>query len=148
MKFMEAILASLSKQRYKITDTFKKIFRESEKLAMEMGRQINQPRTTNLQKNRSNYNFQTVEEYYRTSVHLLLMNSIINGLSFIFPKSELLRVGQIQMLLSPDFCDGFEDKVLQVSEPYKDDIPLFFSFERIITSLGADMEIRPFTKVS
>ncbi|KAJ8890273.1 hypothetical protein PR048_009781 [Dryococelus australis] len=51
MKVVEATLASLREQRYKSTDTFKKIFKESEKLAMEMGIQINKPRTTNLQNN-------------------------------------------------------------------------------------------------
>ncbi|KAJ8892719.1 hypothetical protein PR048_005300 [Dryococelus australis] len=78
MKFVEATLASLREQRYKSTDTFKKIFKESEKLSMEMGTQINNPRTTNLQKNRSNFNSQTFEEYYRTAVYLPFMDFIIN----------------------------------------------------------------------
>ncbi|KAJ8869993.1 hypothetical protein PR048_029004 [Dryococelus australis] len=133
MKLMEAILASLRGQCYKSTDTFNKIFKESEKLAMEMGTQMNKPRTTNLQKNRPNFNSQTVEEYYHTAVYLHFMGFIINELSFKFPKSGLQRVGQIQKLLSPDFSDGFKDEVL---------------FGRRITGLEADMKIRPFTKVS
>ncbi|KAJ8878836.1 hypothetical protein PR048_019425 [Dryococelus australis] len=104
-EYMEETLASL-----RDTDTFKKIFKESEMLAMEMGTQINKPRTTNLQKKRSNFNSQTVEEYSCTAV---------------FPKSELQRVGQIQKLLSPEFCDGFEDEVLQGAKPYKDDLTWF-----------------------
>ncbi|KAJ8896504.1 hypothetical protein PR048_001848 [Dryococelus australis] len=60
MKLVEAILATLREQRYKITEAFNKIFKESKKLEMEMGTQINKPRTTNLQKNRSNFNSQTV----------------------------------------------------------------------------------------
>ncbi|KAJ8897943.1 hypothetical protein PR048_003301 [Dryococelus australis] len=90
-----------------------------------MGTQINKPRTINLQKNRSNFNSQTVEEYYHTAVYLPFMDIIINELSFRFPKSELQRVGQIQKLLSPDFCDDFEDKVLQGAEPDTDDFPIF-----------------------
>ncbi|KAJ8887901.1 hypothetical protein PR048_007385 [Dryococelus australis] len=148
MKLVEATLASLREQRYKSTDTFKKIFKESEKLAMEMGAQINKPRTTNLQKNRSNFNSQTVEKYYRTAVYLPFMDFIINELPSRFLKSKLQRVGQIQKLLPPEFSDGFKDEVLQGAEPYKDDLPCFLSFERKVTSLEADMEIRPFTKVS
>ncbi|KAJ8892019.1 hypothetical protein PR048_004584 [Dryococelus australis] len=78
MYLVEATLESLREQHYKSTDTFKKIFKESEKLAMEMGTQINKPRITNLQKNRSNFNSQTVEEYYRTAVNLPFMDLIIN----------------------------------------------------------------------
>ncbi|KAJ8896773.1 hypothetical protein PR048_002118 [Dryococelus australis] len=77
----------------------RKYSRETEKLVMEMGTLINKPRTTNLQKNRSNFNS--------------------------FPKSELQRVGQIQKLLSPEFSDSFEDKVLQGAESFKDDLPCF-----------------------
>ncbi|KAJ8883129.1 hypothetical protein PR048_014969 [Dryococelus australis] len=132
IKLVEAMLASLREQRYKSTDTFKKIFR-----VRKVGN-----------KNRSNFNSQTVEEYYRTEVYLLPMDFIINELSFRFPKSELQRVGQIQKLLSPDFSDGLEDEVLQSAEPYTNDFPPLFSFERKITSLEADMEIKPFTKVS
>ncbi|KAJ8893132.1 hypothetical protein PR048_005715 [Dryococelus australis] len=51
MKLVEAKLVSLIEQRYKSTDTFKKIFEESEKFTMEMGTQINKRRTINLQKN-------------------------------------------------------------------------------------------------
>ncbi|KAJ8882670.1 hypothetical protein PR048_014482 [Dryococelus australis] len=133
MELVEAILGSLREQRYKRTDTFKKIFREPKKLTVEMGTHINKPRTTNLQKNRSNFNLQTVEEYYCTAVYVPFMDFIINERSLRFPKSELQRVGHIQKLLSPDCSDGFED-VLQGAEPYKENFPLFFSFERIITS--------------
>ncbi|KAJ8868907.1 hypothetical protein PR048_030448 [Dryococelus australis] len=114
MKLVEAILGCLTEQRYESTDTFKKIFKESEKLAMEMGTQINKSRTANLQKNRSNFNPQTVEEYYRAAVYLPSTGFIINELSF---KSELQRIGQIKNLLSPEFSDGFEDEVLQCAEP-------------------------------
>ncbi|KAJ8869334.1 hypothetical protein PR048_030909 [Dryococelus australis] len=115
---LEATLASLREQRYKSTDTFKKIFKESEKLAVEMGDKSISQEPTNLQKNRSNVGSQTVEEYYRTAVYLSFMDFIISELSFRFPKSELQRVGQIQKLLSPEFSDGFEDEVLQVAELY------------------------------
>ncbi|KAJ8889964.1 hypothetical protein PR048_009469 [Dryococelus australis] len=57
MKLVEATLTSIREQRYKSTDTFKKIFRESEKLAMEMGTQINNPSKTNLQKKQSKLQF-------------------------------------------------------------------------------------------
>ncbi|KAJ8869963.1 hypothetical protein PR048_028974 [Dryococelus australis] len=148
MKLVEAILASLRDPRYKSIDTFKKIFRESEKLAMEMWAQINKPKTTNLQNNRSNCNLQTVVEYYRTAVYLPFTDFIINELSSKLPKSELQRVGQIQKLLSPEFSNGFEDKVLQGAEPYKDDLPCFSALKGELRCLEADMEIRSFTKVS
>ncbi|KAJ8873201.1 hypothetical protein PR048_026834 [Dryococelus australis] len=87
--------------------------------------QINKPRTTNLQKNRSNFNSQTVKEHYRIAVYLPFMDFIINELSSRFPKPELQRVVQIQKLLSPEFSDGFEDEVQQGVEPYKDDLYCF-----------------------
>ncbi|KAJ8871752.1 hypothetical protein PR048_028089 [Dryococelus australis] len=80
---------------------------------------------TNLQKNRSNFNLQTVEEYYRTAVYLPSMDFIINEVSSRFLKSQFQRVRRIQELLSPEFSDGFEDEVLQCAKPYKDDIPCF-----------------------
>ncbi|KAJ8891666.1 hypothetical protein PR048_004194 [Dryococelus australis] len=58
MKLVEVTLRSLREQRYKSTDTFKKIFKESEKLAMEMGTQINKPRTTNLKKKKKQIKLQ------------------------------------------------------------------------------------------
>ncbi|KAJ8875756.1 hypothetical protein PR048_023655 [Dryococelus australis] len=42
----------------------------------------------------------------------------------------------------------FEDKFLQGAESYKNDLACFLIFEMRITILEADMEIRPFTKVS
>ncbi|KAJ8879046.1 hypothetical protein PR048_019652 [Dryococelus australis] len=125
IKLVEATLGSLREKRYKSTDIFKKIFKESEKLSMEMGPQINKPSTTNLQKNRSKLNSQTVEEYYHTAEYVPFMDFIINEVSSRFTKSEIERVGQIQKLLSPEFSDGFEDEVLQGAEPYKDDLPCF-----------------------
>ncbi|KAJ8876994.1 hypothetical protein PR048_021446 [Dryococelus australis] len=104
MKLAKATLSSLREQRYKSADTFKKIFKESEK---------------------SNFNLQTVEKYYRNAVYLTFMDFIINELASSFPKSELQRVGQIQKLLSPECSDGFEDEVLQGSELYKNDLPCF-----------------------
>ncbi|KAJ8890547.1 hypothetical protein PR048_010056 [Dryococelus australis] len=96
MKFVEATLASLREQRHKSTDTFMKIFKESKKLATEMG-QINKARTPNLQKNRSNFNSQTVEEYYRTAVYLLFTDFIINAIirasrSWTDSKAAVTRV--------------------------------------------------------
>ncbi|KAJ8883404.1 hypothetical protein PR048_015247 [Dryococelus australis] len=132
MKLVETILTRLREQHYKSTDTFKKIFKESEKLAVRMGTQINKPRTTNLQKNRSNFNTQIVEEYYRTAVYLPFMYFIINELSSRLPKSELLGVQQTQKLLSPEFSDGFEDKVLKGAEPYKGNLPSFSALKGVL----------------
>ncbi|KAJ8884866.1 hypothetical protein PR048_011062 [Dryococelus australis] len=84
---------------------------------MEMGTQINKPRTTNLQKNRSNFNSQTVEEYYRTSLYLPFMDIII--ISIIRASKSWTD----SKALSPEFSDGFEDEVLQGAEPYNDDLP-------------------------
>ncbi|KAJ8887129.1 hypothetical protein PR048_013344 [Dryococelus australis] len=109
MKLVKATLASLRKLLYKITDTFKKIFKDSEKLAMEMGTQINKPRTTKLQK--------TDQISIRTHMK--------NTIALQFLKSELQRVRQIQKLLSPEFSGWFEDEVLRGAETYKDDLPSF-----------------------
>ncbi|KAJ8885668.1 hypothetical protein PR048_011866 [Dryococelus australis] len=126
IKLAEATLASLREQRYKGTDTFKKIFKESSKLAMEMGTQINKPRTTNLQKNISNFNSQTVEEYCRTAVYLPFMDisKMRASKSWTFSKAAVTRCKTIQERFT-----------------------LFSSFEMRITSFEADMDIRPFTKV-
>ncbi|KAJ8887145.1 hypothetical protein PR048_013360 [Dryococelus australis] len=118
MKLVEATLASLREQCYKRTDTLKKIFKESEKLAMEMGTQINKPKQP------------TCRKTDQTSIRKQLKNTI----ALQFPKSEFQRVGQIQKLLSPEFSDGFEDEVMQGAEPYKDDL-------RCISALKGELPV-------
>ncbi|KAJ8869176.1 hypothetical protein PR048_030746 [Dryococelus australis] len=49
-----------------------------------------------------------------TQINKPFMDFIINELSSRLPKSELQRVGQIKKLMSPEFSDGFENKVLRV----------------------------------
>ncbi|KAJ8895783.1 hypothetical protein PR048_001121 [Dryococelus australis] len=108
VKLMEATLASLREQRYKSTDTIKEIFKVSEKLAMEMGTQINKPRT------------------------FFQISKIIDSKSYTDSKAAITRVKQ-----SSARCRTIEGQ-----------FTLLFSFEKRIMRLEADMEIRPFTKVS
>ncbi|KAJ8889569.1 hypothetical protein PR048_009068 [Dryococelus australis] len=72
-----------------------------------------------------------IEDCYRTVVYLLFMDFIINLLSSRLPKLELQRVGQIQKLLSPEFSDGFEDKVPIGAESHRDDLSLERSFSTL-----------------
>ncbi|KAJ8879763.1 hypothetical protein PR048_020371 [Dryococelus australis] len=143
IKIVEAILGSLREQRYKSTDTFKKIFKESEKLAMEMGTQINKPRTTNLQKNTSNFNSQTVEEYCRTAVCIPFMDFIIN-----FVNQSFKELDRFKSCCRKSLVMVLKAKFWKVQDHTRTIFLCFFDFERRITSLEADMEIRPFTKVS
>lgn len=53
-QLVEATIQSLQEKRDNSTDTFKKLCKQSANLAEEMGTDIQKPRTTAQQKNRSN----------------------------------------------------------------------------------------------
>ncbi|KAJ8876657.1 hypothetical protein PR048_021104 [Dryococelus australis] len=91
---------------------------------MDTVTQINKPRTTNLQKNRSNFNSQIVEE--TIALHCTLLSGTSLSMNFLPDfQNHSSKSWTHQKLLSPEFSDGFEDEVLQGAEPYKDDLPCF-----------------------
>lgn len=129
MELVNATISSLQAHRENSIRHFKQLYKKSEDLACEMGTEIKKPRTVGFQKNRSNIQTHSVEEYFRISVYLPFLDYLINELSSRFPKSQMIQIGQIQKLLSPEFSEDCEESVLQGAELYRDDLPYFPALE-------------------
>lgn len=106
----EATIQSLQEKRDNSTDTFKELCKQSANLAEEMGTDIQKPRTTTQQKNRSNIKTESAEDYYRTAVYIPFLNFTISELTARFPKMEC--IGKLQRLLSPDLNDTYINDIL------------------------------------
>lgn len=82
------LLPILKMHRTKSEDQFHNIFNTTNKMACDLDIEIKIPRLANRQTNRSNYNTSTIEEYYRISLFLPYLDSIINSLESRFTESN------------------------------------------------------------
>ncbi|KAK9703603.1 hypothetical protein QE152_g29234 [Popillia japonica] len=129
MQLVEATIASIQEKRDNSDRSFKALYEKSTKLAGEMGTEIQKHRITKLQKNRSNIQIESVEDYYRTSVFIPFLDFILNELTTRFPKHEMKCVGKLQMPLSSNFEKGYHNEILEGAYLYKDDLPCFSALE-------------------
>jgi hypothetical protein len=124
-KLVETTIQTLQEKRDNSAETFKELYHQSIKMAEEMGTVIQKPRTTNLQKNRSNIQTETAEDYYRMTVYIPFLDFIISELNTRFPKTEMECVGKLQHLLSSKLNDECINDILQGAVKYKDDLPCY-----------------------
>lgn len=124
-QLVEATIQSIQEKRDNSSDTFKELYNQATDLAKEMGTEIQMPRTTARQKNRSNVPTESAEVYYRMSVYIPFLDFIINELKTRFPKTEMECMGKLQHLLSPDINDAYISDILQGAIKYREDLPCF-----------------------
>lgn len=132
-QLVEATIQSLQEKRDNSTDTFKELCKQSANLTDEMGTDIQKPRPTAQQKNRSNIQTESAEDYYRMAVYFPFLDFTISELTARFPKMEMECIGKLQRLLSPDLNDTYINDILEGATKYKDDLPCFSALKGELT---------------
>lgn len=91
-----------------------------------MGTELKKPRTVNVQRNRSNVQTDTVEDYFQLSIYLPFLDFLIKEIHCRFPKTEMNQIGKLQMLLPElgKFPKNYQD-VLEGAKLYKNYLPNF-----------------------
>lgn len=79
-------LQVLSKCHENVDTEFSNIFKSSVDLANIIDVELRMPRLCKQQKNRSNYSTNNVEDYYRISIFIPLLDNVIDDLKHVFPK--------------------------------------------------------------
>ncbi|KAL4719123.1 hypothetical protein ACJJTC_000130 [Scirpophaga incertulas] len=74
------VMEVLRSKRQNAESVFKQLFSEATEQAKELDVTLKSPRTVQRQTNRSNYEAESVEEYFRKSIYIPLLDSIINDL--------------------------------------------------------------------
>lgn len=85
---IEDVITNLENKRNNCQSTFKEIYKECEELMIEMDIEVKLPRLSKKQTNRANHPSKTTEEYYRVSVYIPLLDSIIEDLKSRFLSKE------------------------------------------------------------
>ncbi|CAI6358162.1 unnamed protein product [Macrosiphum euphorbiae] len=83
-----SLLSILRMHRTQCDRYFKNIFETIKKTTIDLDIEIKIPRLSNKQTNRSNHNVTTLEQYYRVSLFLPYLDSLINSLESRFTQSN------------------------------------------------------------
>jgi hypothetical protein len=95
-------LQIFSKCRENVDTEFSNIFKSSEDLANIIDVELRMPRLCKQQKNRSNYSTNNVEDYYRISIFIPLLDNVIDNLKTRFSQN-ILELFQLSFFLSSNF---------------------------------------------
>jgi len=93
-------------------------------MAEKIGAEIKIPRITSKQKNRSNYETDSVEHYYRLSIFILYLDSLISSLSRRFSSTNKI-VFSISLLqlhttnIKKYTINDFKEKIMLISDHYE-----------------------------
>lgn len=82
------VITNLENKRTNCQSIFEEIFKECEELMSEMDIEVKVPRLSKKQTNRPNHPAKTTEEYYRVSIYVPLLDSIIVDLKSRFLSKE------------------------------------------------------------
>jgi len=85
---IDNIILNLENKRNNCQLIFEEIFKECEELMVELDIDIKVPRLSKKQTNRANHPAKTTEEYYRVSIYIPLLDSIIEDLKSRFLSKE------------------------------------------------------------
>ncbi|CAG9822034.1 unnamed protein product [Phaedon cochleariae] len=94
MVLVDATLKSIEEQRTKSKECFKKLFDKACNLALKMGTELKKPRIVGIQRNRSNVEAETTEEYFRLSIFLPFLDFLISEINTRFPKAQMTHIGK------------------------------------------------------
>lgn len=127
LTLVDATLKSIQEKRSKNEEYFQKLFEKAQNLASKVGTELKKPRIAGTQRNRSNVQTDSTEEYFRISVFIPFLDFLISEISIRFPKTQMAQIGKLQMLLPElgKFAEHYEDSVLEGAKLYEIDLPCF-----------------------
>uniref|UniRef100_A0A8C5QC55 52 kDa repressor of the inhibitor of the protein kinase n=1 Tax=Leptobrachium leishanense TaxID=445787 RepID=A0A8C5QC55_9ANUR len=91
-------MTTLENMRCNADDIFSTLHMEATELASELGVELKLPRVVHRQVHRLNYNVESIDEYFRKSLYIPLLDNIINDLKSRFPENAMQCL-QIQILM-------------------------------------------------
>ncbi|KAF0714908.1 52 kDa repressor of the inhibitor of the protein kinase-like, partial [Aphis craccivora] len=97
-KVINDVIDNLEKKRKNSTDEFKSLFEECKNEMNKLEIDIKKPRIVSRQNSRCNYSTNSVEDYYRISIYIPLLDSVLDDLKcrFLNEKSQaLLKLSQV-----------------------------------------------------
>lgn len=89
LKHFMDVATALTNQRCTADVCFKDVFQEAKEIAEKTNFEMNIPRTSKFQKNRANYPTNDPETYFRLSVFIPILDSILEDFKSRFPKETL-----------------------------------------------------------
>jgi len=115
-------LTIFNNNREQLDIVFSDVFNSFLYLAEQIGAEIKVPRTRSKQKNRSNYETDSAERYYRLSILIPYLNSLISSLSRRFSSAN--KIAFSISLLHPKnikkyTINDFKEKIKLISDHYK-----------------------------
>lgn len=117
-------LKVLSKCRENVETEFSNIFKSCEDLANIIDVELQIPRLCKQQKNRSNYSTNNVEDYYRITIFIPLLDNVIEDLKTRFSQNTL-ELFQLSLFLPsnflklPNYQKEETDKIKLVAEHFQ-----------------------------
>lgn len=97
-KVINSLTSLLETRQNNVSEHFKGIFSEAEKKAQELGIDIKIPRLCRKQTHRANYQTNSVEEYYRITAYIPLLDFVLTDLKNRF-SVDILEVFRLSSLL-------------------------------------------------
>ncbi|XP_050066070.1 zinc finger MYM-type protein 1-like [Aphis gossypii] len=97
-KVINDVIDNLEKKRKNSTDEFKSLFEECKNEMNKLEIDIKKPRIVSRQNSRRNYSTNSVEDYYRISIYIPLLDSVLDDLKcrFLNEKSQaLLKLSKV-----------------------------------------------------
>ncbi|KAL7307649.1 hypothetical protein TKK_0000333 [Trichogramma kaykai] len=88
-EFLVDTITILSNKRKKSEEYFANLFEEARSTAEELDVELKVPRLAGKQKNRENHSCKSVEDYYRVTIFIRLLDNIIADLKIRFPEETL-----------------------------------------------------------
>ncbi|KAF0755562.1 zinc finger MYM-type protein 1-like, partial [Aphis craccivora] len=119
---IQDLLTIFNNNREQSDIVFNNIFNNSVFVAEKIGVEIKIPRTTCKQKNRSNYETNSAEHYYRLSIFIPYLDSLISSLSRRFSSTN--KIAFSISLLHPTnikkyAINDFKEKIKLISDHYE-----------------------------
>ncbi|XP_078585777.1 52 kDa repressor of the inhibitor of the protein kinase-like [Branchiostoma floridae x Branchiostoma japonicum] len=126
---VDRVLQEMRKVREKAEEEFQKVFQAACQMADKTGHKIEVPRRCRRQTLRSNVEADTPEAYFRRSVFIPFVDSMVEQLATRF-RQLTVHACHALMLIPSDLHNMTEDHINQLHEYYEPDLPSPFSFHQ------------------
>lgn len=126
-ELIKSLTMALDIRREEVSDHFHEIFNEAKEMAEKTGLEIRKPRTCRRQTLRENHAIEDCENYYRVSVYIPLLDSVLTDLKSRF-SNEVLEAFQLVSLLPEGIIHLNQTQLSQYADC------LLKSFERFLTA--------------
>ena len=104
----------LKRKREKSSENFAALFLEITDINQEMNVELKKPETTEKQTNRSNYSTKVIEDYYRSTIYVKVLDNVILDLKTRFSEVTLSLYNLY--ILIPSLKDDSEDALKESSK--------------------------------